>query len=196
MFLQIMQGKVRDAELLKQQMDLWRRDFKDGAVGFLGSTSGFTGDGQFVALARFESEAAAKENSNIPEQNAWWEKFASAFDGEMSFTDCTEVDVFLAGGSDAAGFVQIMRGRAVDPDAMRRDSAEMEKGLSEARPDVIGGIVGWHGDREFTQAVYFVDEESARKGEAEATDSEGAEEWAAMIEGDVSFVDLPDPFYD
>ena len=49
MFLQIMQGKVRDAELLKQQMDLWRRDFKDGAVGFLGSTSGFTGDGQFVA---------------------------------------------------------------------------------------------------------------------------------------------------
>jgi hypothetical protein len=196
MFLQIMQGKVRDPELLTQQMDLWRREFKDGAVGFLGATSGFTDDGQFVALARFESEAAAKENSTLPEQNAWWEKFASAFEGEMSFTDCTEVDIFLAGGSDAAKFVQIMHGRAVDPAAMRRDSAEMEKDLAAARPDLIGGIVGWHGDREFTQAVYFVDEESARQGEAETTDDEGAEEWAAMIEGDLSFIDLHDPMYD
>lgn len=196
MFLQIMQGKVRDADLLKKQMDVWRRDFKDNAVGFLGSTSGFTDDGQFIAFARFESEEAAKENSNMPEQNAWWETFASAFDGEMSFTDCTEVDIFLSGGSDAARFVQIMRGRAVDPEAMRRDSVEMEKELAAARPDLIGGIVGWHGDREFTQAVYFVDEESARQGEAETTDNEGAEEWAAMIDGDMSFIDLHDPVYD
>jgi hypothetical protein len=196
MFLQIMQGKVRDTELLRQQMDLWRREFKDGAVGFLGATSGFTDDRQFIALARFESEAAARENSTLPEQNAWWETFASAFDGDVSVTDCTEVDVFLAGGSDAAKFVQIMRGRAVDPESMRRDSAEMEKDLAAARPDLIGGIVGWHGDREFTQAVYFVDEESARQGEAETTDDEGAEEWAAMIEGDLSFIDLHDPMYD
>lgn len=196
MFLQIMQGKVRDAELLNKQMDLWRREFKDGATGFLGSTSGFTDDGQFIALARFESEEAARANSTMPEQNAWWEEFSSAFDGDVAFTDCTEVDIFLAGGSDTAGFVQIMRGRAVDPAAMRADSVEMEKELAAARPDLIGGIVGWHGDREFTQAVYFVDEESARKGEAETTDDEGAEEWAAMIDGDLSFIDLHTPVYD
>ena len=65
---------------------------------------------------------------------------------------------------NAAGFVQIMRGRAVDPDAMRVTSTEMEKELSEARPDIMGGIVGFHGDREFIQAIYFTSTRSRARG--------------------------------
>lgn len=196
MFLQIMQGKVRDQESLKQQMDEWRAKYKPQAIGYLGTTFGTTDDGRFIALARFESESAARENSHQPEQNAWWEKFSSAFDGEISFTDCTKVDTMMGGGSDDAGFVQIMSGRAVDPAAMRSAGRAMESEMGATRPDLLGGIVGWHGDREFTQAIYFISEEAARKGEAEAEGDPGMDEWAKMIDGEMSFIDLRSPEYD
>jgi hypothetical protein len=192
MFLQVMQGKVGDRDLLESQMDIWRTKFRPSAKGFLGSTSGFTDDGQFVALARFESAEVAAENSHIPEQNAWWEKFSSAFDGQVEFTDCADVDTMMGGGSDSAGFVQIMRGRAVDPAAMRATSTEMEKELAAARPDIVGGIVGWHGDREFVQAIYFTSVEAARAGEKSMQDDAGAAEWEAMLDGPLTFTDLHD----
>ena len=37
---------------------------------------------------------------------------AATFDDDITFTDCPDVDTFGAGGSDDAGFVQIMFGRA------------------------------------------------------------------------------------
>jgi len=196
MFLQVMQGKVGDRDALERQMELWRTQFRPTAKGFLGSTSGFTDDGQFVALARFESVEAAAANSHMPEQNAWWEKLAAAFDGEVGFTDCAEVDTMMGGGSDAAGFVQIMRGRAVDPAAMRDTSAEMEKALAAARPDIVGGIVGWHGDREFVQAIYFTSVDAARAGEKTMQDDAGAAEWEAMLDGPLTFTDLHDIRFD
>ena len=192
MFLQIMQGKVRDRDLLERQMDVWRTNYRPNAQGFLGATSGFADDGQFVALARFESTEAAEANSQMPEQNAWWETMMSAFDGEVDFTDCTEVDTMMGGGSNEAGFVQIMRGRAVDPAAMRTGAAAMEDELSSARPDIVGGIVGWHGDREFVQAIYFTSEDAARVGEKSMQDDAGAAEWEAMLDGPVTFMDLRD----
>jgi hypothetical protein len=192
MFLQIMQGKVRDRDLLERQMEIWRTNFRQNATGFLGATTGFTDDGGFVALARFESTEAAEANSHMPEQNAWWEAMSSAFDGEVDFTDCTEVDTMMGGGSNEAGFVQIMRGRAVDPAAMRTGSAAMEDELAAARPDIVGGIVGWHGDREFVQAIYFTSEDAARAGEKTMQDDAGTAEWEAMIDGPMTFTDLHD----
>ena len=41
MFLQFMHGKVGDRRVIEEQMDLWRREYRSGATGFLGSTSGF-----------------------------------------------------------------------------------------------------------------------------------------------------------
>lgn len=196
MFLQIMQGKVRDRDLLERQMEIWRTNYRQNATGFLGATSGFTDDGEFVALARFESAAAAEANSHMPEQNAWWEKMASAFDGEVDFTDCAEVDTMMGGGSDDAGFVQIMRGRAVDPAVLRATGEEMEKELAAARPDIVGGIVGWHGDREFVQAIYFTSVDAARAGEKSMQDDAGAAEWEAMIDGPMRFTDLHDLRFD
>ncbi len=192
MFLQIMQGKVRDRDLLERQMDVWRTNYRSNAKGFLGATTGFADDGQFVALARFESAEAAEANSQMPEQNAWWETMMSAFDGDVDFTDCTEVDTMMGGGSNDAGFVQIMRGRAVDPAAMRTGAAAMEDELAAARPDIVGGIVGWHGDREFVQAIYFTSEDAARVGEKSMQDDTGAAEWEAMLDGPVTFMDLHD----
>lgn len=196
MFLQFMIGKVRDGDTIREQMDLWRHQYRHSATGFLGATSGFTDDGQFVSLARFTSEEAARENAQRPEQNAWWEKFASGFDGEVAFIDCPEVDLIKGGGSDDATFVQIMRGKAVDASALREGADEMEKELAEVRPDVVGMVCGWHGDREFVQAVYFSSEEAARKGEAETQDDPRAAEWDEMFEGPMTYIDLHEPLFD
>lgn len=196
MFVQIMQGKVKDAELLRKQMDVWERDYKPHAIGFLGSTSGIDDDGNFIAIARFESEEAARTNSERPEQGEWWESMTSAFDGDVEFTNCTEVDAMLGGGSDSAGFVQIMRGRAVDPDKMRGTAEQMEKELQKARPDILGGLAAWHGDRKFTQVIYFTSEDAARKGEQEMPDDPTASEWGSMIDGEITFIDLREPRFD
>lgn len=196
MFLQIIQGKVHDADLLRRQLDEWRTTIKPHAAGYLGSTSGMTDDGDMVAVIRFESEEAARANERRPEQDAWAQQMAKAYEGEMSFTDCNAVDTFLAGGSDKAGFVQIMRGRAVDPEKMRASASQMEADLADARPDLIGGVVGWHGDREFTQVAYFTSEAEARKAETESQGDAANDEWTAMIDGEMSFIDLRSPEYD
>ena len=62
-------------------------------MGWLGSTAGVTEDGQLVALARFESEEAAQQNSDRPEQSAWWEEMATLFTDEPVFHNSTSVDV-------------------------------------------------------------------------------------------------------
>lgn len=125
MFIQVIQGKVKDVALLKRQMEAWRRDIKPGAKGFLGSTTGTTPDGRGITLARFESAAAAKANSERPEQGRWWAETASAYDGEPTFHDCSEVDTVFGGGSNEAGFVQVIQARAKDQQAMRSRNAEI-----------------------------------------------------------------------
>lgn len=198
MFLQVLEGKVRDADLLSKQMEVWRSDVKPGAIGFLGSTGGVTADGKSIVIARFESEEAAMKNSHRPEQDAWWQATAPAFDGEPTFTNCSEVDVFLGGGSNDAGFVQIMKGQATDQAKLRALGQEMEDQMPEMRPDVLGGYVGWHGERGFVQVIYFTSEAEARK--AEASDSESGDgppdEWSALIDGEMEFIDLSEPMLD
>jgi hypothetical protein len=197
MFLQIFEGEVRDADAFERQMQVWKSDVKPGAVGFLGSTSGMTDDGRFIAVARFESEDAARRNSERPEQDAWWRATEPAL-GNVAFTDCTEVDTFLNGGSDDAGFVQIMKGRATDPAKLREMGNQMEAEMTKARPDVLGGVIGWHGDREFTQVIYFTNESEARAGEATMGEGPepGPDDWSAMMDGEITFIDLNDPQFD
>ncbi len=196
MFAQIIQGKVRDADLLQKQMDRWREEIKPGAVGFLGSTGGVSADGEAIVIARFESADAAGTNSERPEQSSWWAETAPAFEGEPTFRDCDDVDLMFGGGSEMAGFVQVMQGRAVDPKAMRAAGQAMEADLRQRRSDILGGIVAWHGDREFTQVVYFSSEDDARKGEATMQDDSSSAEWEAMIDGPMTFIDLRRPMYD
>ena len=51
MFIQVIQGKVADAEGLRAAMDRWGRDLQPGATGWLGTTGGITDDGTFVATS-------------------------------------------------------------------------------------------------------------------------------------------------
>ena len=100
--------------MLRRQLELWRREIKPGASGYLGSTGGVTSDGRSITLVRFESEQAARANGERAEQGAWWTETAKAFDGGVTFHDCREVDTILGGGSNDARFVQVMDGRARD----------------------------------------------------------------------------------
>ena len=64
MFVQVIHGKVRDADLLARQSERWVREIKPEVKGYLGSTTGVTPDGRAITIARFESPEAGAANSD------------------------------------------------------------------------------------------------------------------------------------
>lgn len=197
MFVQVFQAKVRDAALWARRVEVWRREIRPKTTGFLGFTSGVTVSGEMITVARFESAEAAKLDNDLPEQGAWFEETTKAFDGEVTFHDCTEVDVMGDGGSDSAGFVQVMQGRAKDQAEMRAQEKVIEPELRKTRPDVMGSTIAWHGDGGgFTQVIYFPSEASAREGEKAMADSPVRGKLMAMIEGGLTFFDLTSPDFE
>ncbi len=165
MFVQVIEAEVADRARLRIQFDRWVKELAPGATGWLGSTAGVAEDGTFFAAARFESAEAAKANSDRPEQGAWWEETSQCLEGDVRFADCRAVDIVgKRGGSDDAGFVQVIRGRG-DRQAMLAATKGMASFFARLRPDVLGTYVAWEGDDRFTQLVYFTSEEEARAGE-------------------------------
>lgn len=199
MFVQVVQGKVKDAARFRNQVEAWDRDVRPSVQGFLGSTGGVTSDGEFILLARFESEEVARSNSGRPEQGVWWEETSKYVEDPM-FHDCNEVDLMGAGGSDAAGFVQVIQGKVTDVDRSRNLDREMQDQMSGMRPDVIGGITAWHPENgRFTSAIYFTSEAEARAKENESASSPEFEkymsEMQALSDGEPKFLDLQEPWF-
>lgn len=196
MFVQVLEGKVRDVDGLRAQLEAWKSDLQAGADGWLGTTAGITADGTFVAVVRFESQEAAQANSSRPEQGEWWKATEATFDGAVTFTDCPDVDIVGAGGSDDAGFVQVIFGRA-DRSAILPIADELAATLRRMRPDVIGATAAWPGDGTLIQTVYFTSERDARAGEsAEPVSDEdrAASERLSSLMQMERFVDLSDPW--
>lgn len=195
MFIQVMEGRVGDADGLHAQLAAWMTDLKPGADGWLGTTAGISADGTFIAVTRFESEAAARANSDRPEQGAWWDATGPTFDGDVTFSDCSDVDEFGDGGSDDAGFVQVIFGHG-DRATLMAVADEMQAILRKMRPDVIGGTMAWVGGGAFVQTVYFTNEGDARANESAepATDEDLAarERLISLVTFD-RFVDIPAP---
>src|SRR5256885_682676 len=111
MFIQVIQGKLADADLLQRQLERWRAELKPGATGYLGTTSGATPDGRSIAPARLESGAAAQATGERADRAAWFNETVKAFDGEPTFHNCPEVATMFGGGSNEPGFVQVIQGR-------------------------------------------------------------------------------------
>lgn len=195
MFVQVITAKVKDAEGAKQAMEAWTTERAAQADGWLGTTAGITGDGQILALARFESEEAAMKNSDSPEQSKWWESFSQNLDGEASFFNSSETYVSGQGGSDDAGFVQVMNGKVNDTQKAKELDERMDGEMSGRRPDVIGSLTATGSDGTFWTAIYFTSLEEARQGEKEMTENPPPEmaEWAALMEGEIKFYDLEEP---
>jgi hypothetical protein len=196
MFAQVIQGRVSDADTLRRQWERWDRELKPGAEGYLGSTAGISDDGEFIAVARFESEEAARRNSDKPEQTEWWTEAEKCFEGEVKFYDSNDVDFFLDGGSDDAGFVQVIQGRVKDREKYTEMERRGEQWLRENRPEIIGGLRAWQ-QNDATETVYFTSEAEAREGERKETPSDIAADfgdWQDRVD-DMKFIDLRDPWF-
>jgi hypothetical protein len=176
-------------------MEEWDRSLKPGAKGFLGATSGVSDDGEFITMARFETEEAARTNSDRPEQGEWWAETEKLLEGEVRFYDSTEVDLMLSGGSDEAGFVQVMQGRVKDKQRLLELEGQAQDWMKENRPDVIGSVRAWQGN-EFSDFIFFTSEEDARVAEKQEVpaDMGSGEDWADVM-GDMKFIDLRKPFF-
>jgi hypothetical protein len=193
-FIQVIKGKCTRQDELRAMSGSWKDELGPGATGWLGGTFGFTDDDQFVAVVRFASREDAMANSARPEQGAWAERLAATLDGPPEFSDYDDVTEFLDGGSDSAGFVQVIQGKVNDRSVVDQLMAGTDE-LKKMRPEIIGGTFAVADDGSFTQTVAFTDEESARKGEAIEPPPEVREQLGSMMAG-ATFLDLRDPWFE
>ena len=197
MFVQVIQGQVSDAGKARAALERWAQELAPGATGWLGSTAGVTEDGRFIALARFESEEAARRNSDRPEQDQWWTETAKLFTGEATFKDSRDVVVDVNGEPDDAGFVQVIQGRGSDPARARELMGQDSSEWAAFRPDIIGSVAVEHDAGAYTMALYFTSEEAAREGERKEPPPElkaQMEEMDALSVGVPEFFDLKQPW--
>jgi hypothetical protein len=192
-FIQVIQGKSSRPDELRTLAQAWRDEGGGDAVGYLGGTYGVTGDGDFVGVIRFTSRDDAMANSARPETGAFAEKMSALIEGPIEFHDCDDVTTLFDGGSDDAGFVQVIRGRTDDPERVK-GMATNTGDLHEMRPEIIGGTLALEPDGTFFQTIYFTDEDSARKGETIEPPAEIREGLESMMSG-AAFYDLSNPWF-
>jgi len=197
MFVQVIRGRVADPEQVHAAFDAWSRQLAPDAPGWLGSTAGVTEDGRFIALARFESEDAARRNEHRPEQSQWWQETSKLFSGDVAFRDSNDVIADVHGDPDNAGFLQVMEGRGTDPERARELMAQNPDEWAEFRPDMIGSLAMGHGGGAYTMAMYFSSEQAAREGERKEPPpmlKAQMEEMDKLSVGETEFLDLRQPW--
>lgn len=157
MFVQVVRGVVADPDAAFARLDQWLEDLAPAAPGWLGTTAGVTADQELVAFVRFATPADARANGDRLEQGQWWAGSVLLFAGDVTFDNYEDATVFGDGGSDAAGVVEVLRGRArhgtsADELAGRLVQQAEERGREQG---LIGGLVGARDDGSFTRASYY-----------------------------------------
>jgi hypothetical protein len=196
MFAQVIQGKVSDPAAMRAATDRWLEELAPGADGWLGSTGGTTDDGRYVTVVRFESEEAARRNSDRPEQGQWWAQTEKLFDGGATFQDSNDVNLDLHGDPDQAEFVQVMQGRGSDPERVKQLMAADSDKWAAFRPDMIGSVAVGHDGGAYTMVMYFTSEADARQGERKEVPPElkaNMDEMNKLSVGQPEFFDLKQP---
>jgi hypothetical protein len=196
MFVQVIQGRTSDPQALNTAVNRWMEEVAPGATGWLGTTGGVTEDGRAIAMVRFESEDAARRNSERPEQDQWWAETEKLYDGGATFRDSNDVTVDMQGDPDQAGFVQIMQGRGTDPDRARELMTQDSDKWAAFRPDMIGSVAIGHEGGAYTMVMYFTSEAEAREGEQKEIPPElqaQMEEMNKLSVGEPEFFDLKQP---
>jgi ribosomal protein S6E (S10) len=194
-FVWVLEGKVADPGEVGRQLARWGGEF-GGTPGYLGSTAGVTNDRRFLLLVRWESEEAGNELLRRREQQEWYEAFQASFDGAIEFAETGDVTTHIAGGSDAAGFVQAMKVSGVDRQRVEAADREFESVAAQFRPDLIGGVRVWTAPDGFVEVNYFTSEQDARAGEEQVPPpevTERFEEFMAMMR-DAEYFDFTEPF--
>ena len=129
MFVQVIQGRATNPDGVRGELERWKAELAPGAEGWLGSTGGVTDDGRFIGVVRFQSEELARRNSDRPEQGAWWSELSKHL-AEVSVHDSARVHTYKDGGSDQAGFVQVVQGHTEDMERL----AELGRARSRRSP--------------------------------------------------------------
>jgi hypothetical protein len=196
MFGQVIQGHASDPTQVRRAMECWERDSSPGAVGWVGITAGVTHDGEFIAVLQFDSEGAARANSDRREQGRWRAELGAALDGEVTIRNGERTEVFLAGEIGRAGFVQVVQGRVTDLDRARERMHALQEALKVHLPALLGSVTVEHSAGRFTRALYFSTEEEARAGELEMPPDLRARDQEArqLIVGPLEFMDLREPW--
>jgi len=192
MFVQVIKGKVSDSSAIRAALDKWLSELAPGATGWLGSTTGVTDDGTLIGIVRFESLESAQSNSDRPEQGRWWAETERLFDGEVSFEDSTDVDEYVTGDWDRAGFVQVMQGQVSDLDRARTVMQGRPDNFEQLRPDIVAMLDLAHQDGRWTSVIYFTSEAEARQRESQ----DPPPEFAAMMDEMASISVSETRFYD
>ncbi len=196
MFAQVIQGKVSDPAAVRAATERWLAELAPGADGWLGSTGGTTDDGRYITVVRFESEEAARRNSDRPEQGQWWAQTEKLFDGGATFQDSSDVNFDLHGDPDQAEFVQVMQGRGSDPERVKQLMAVDSDKWAAFRPDMIGSVAVGHDGGAYTMVMYFTSEADAREGERKEVPAElqaNMDEMNKLSVGQPEFYDLKQP---
>ncbi len=194
MFIQVIRGHVADTEAFRAVGRRWEDELAPGAAGLLGSTAGVAEDGTAIIVVRFESAEAAQQNSDRPEQTAFFEETSTLYDGEVTFYDCPTVDALLS-PSDEAGFVQVTTCKVSDVPAARRFGADFAKIAPSVRPDLLGFTDAYTDDGRLVTTSYFVSEAAAREGESKELPPEHQEVFAGFraLVSDFEYFDLANP---
>ncbi|HEY5858256.1 MAG TPA: hypothetical protein VIW24_30600, partial [Aldersonia sp.] len=129
------------------------------------------------------------------EQGAWWAETERCFDGPVTFMDCPTVTEWMGGGSDDAGFVQIMEGHTSDAKRMHEMLGEGGDRIHEVRPEIIGGLLCTDTGDSYVEAIYFTSESEAREHEKMEVpdDLKPLFEEEMRLLGEVTYYDLHEP---
>lgn len=192
MFIQVVQGRCTRRDELRTAMQETMQEMAPGE-GFLGGTYGFTDDNELVAVTRFSDREAAMASSARPEAEAASQRMMTLMDGPVRFHNCDDVTIFLDGGSDRAGFVQIIQGRIDDPRRLKAMLADARL-LHQLRPEMIGGTLAVEEDGTFTQTVAFTDEDAARRDEKVTPPPDVQDELTSALRG-ATYYDLHEPWF-
>jgi hypothetical protein len=194
MFVRAIEGRVGDAEALRRLLTRWDAEVRPIVTGFLGATAGVSDDGAGAIFLRFADEASADATARGPEHESWWRDILDVF-AEPTVHESSDIELLLAGGSDDAAFVQVVR--TATPNRVKVDALMTPDRIQEVqrtRPDLIGSMRVWLPDGSFIEAAYFTNESAAR--EAESSD-EYADAEAPFFQayGPMTFVDLRSPIF-
>lgn len=190
MYIQVISGTTDDEAGIRRLGSRWEAELSD-TPGWLGTTAGYSPQHRtFLIVVRFAEKAAARASARRAEHRAWWEELVKHFDDPPAVDDYTDETLYLGGGDDHAGFVQLMRGHTSDRGALEVIGRELNASLD--RPDILGGLFAWHAEDHdrFLDVVYFTSEEDARAGETQMSDL--LQRWVELT-SDLEFFDIPQP---
>jgi hypothetical protein len=195
MFIQMVQGPCSRRTEMRALVDSWCNAIAD-EEGWLGGTYGFTDDNRFVGIVRFTDSRACVEAAQRPGADTFWAEALELLDGPIDIHQSDDVTLMFDGGSEDAGFVQVLQGQLKDAAQMRYLLADqdMTAMLHASRPEILGATLAISQDGTFTETIAFTDEALARQGESIRMPEQVRRTLDTAV-ADVAYLDLRNPWF-